>query len=49
MDKNNVLITINKVHDRFGGVAAREGGGKTLIIMGTSITFHYVNNKAVLM
>lgn len=25
MDKYNVLITINKVHDRFGGVAARKG------------------------
>lgn len=31
MDKNNVLITINKVHDRFGGVAVGKGGKMGLL------------------
>lgn len=28
VDKNDVLITINKVHDRFSGVTAKRGRGK---------------------
>lgn len=37
VDKNYVFIAVNKVHDRFGGVAVREGGEKKNIIMGPNI------------
>lgn len=40
MDKYNVLITINKVHDRFGGVAARKGEKNRLLWVQTFFTVY---------
>lgn len=38
VDKDDVFIAINKVHDRFGGMAVGEDGGeKKNIIMGSNI------------
>jgi len=37
VDKNDVLVTVNKVHDRFGGVAAEKGGEKHKICMDTRV------------